>query len=421
LGQFEKALADYAAVIELEDNVQRRLERAGLYLKQKDYDKALADYSVAVELKPPYDQARLQRAAFYRERKQYDKALADYSAAIDLERDSHHGLYWRGRTHAELGDYDKALADYTALIELEPENVHARLARAGLYRETEQHEKALADYSAAVELQPRARFTRAEFYLETKQYDEALADYSALGEHYSALVELEPDNWIAWHSRGYAHAGLGQFEKAAGDFAEAADLNPDHTYSRYAHATVRLALGDTEAYRQTCASMLESLGQTEDPETAHWVAWTCVLAPGALEDPGQAVRLAQEAVESDEESDRHLETLGAALYRAGRFEEAIQRLTELTSRRDKGKEMPTRSSPAYAWFFLAMAHHQEGHIEESRKWLSRALERAQQEITDKPLWNRRLTLEMLRREAEALLGLPEETAPGEQEVTPGEK
>ena len=123
----------------------------------------------------------------------------------------------------------------------------------------------------------------------------------------------------------------------------------------------------------------------------------------------------------DEESDRYLGALGAVLYRASQFDAAIHRLTELAAGWDLGKEMPTETSPACAWFFLAMAHHQEGHFDESRKWLNRAVERAEQEITDKPLWNRRLTLKMLRREAEALLGLPEQTTPGEKEVAPGEK
>ena len=67
-------------------------------------------------------------------------------------------------------------------------------------------------------------------------------------------------------------------------------------------------------------------------------------------------------------------------------------------------------SPAYTWFFLAMTHHRLGHAEEARQWLEKAVNWTKKETEGKiegaaPLsWNRRLTLEILRREAEQLIG-----------------
>src|SRR5205807_850000 len=64
------------------------------------------------------------------------------------------------------------------------------------------------------------------------------------------------------------------------------------------------------------------------------------------------------------------------------------------------------ASTAYARFFLAMAHQRLGHGEEARRWLSEAVRVADQELAAKspPPWNRRVTLQILRREAEGLIG-----------------
>ena len=57
-----------------------------------------------------------------------------------------------------------------------------------------------------------------------------------------------------------------------------------------------------------------------------------------------------------------------------------------------------------------MAHHHLEQEAQAKEWLSKANERSQEELgTDQGerevAWNRRLTLKLLREEAEALLGL----------------
>ena len=80
-----------------------------------------------------------------------------------------------------------------------------------------------------------------------------------------------------------------------------------------------------------------------------------------------------------------LNTLGVALYRAGRIDEAIARLDE--SVKAFGGGVPQD------WVFLAMAHHKKGHVEEARRWL----EKTRAGVNDDP------EVRLLLREAEALL------------------
>ena len=68
-----------------------------------------------------------------------------------------------------------------------------------------------------------------------------------------------------------------------------------------------------------------------------------------------------------------------------------------------------QSSPAYAWFFLAMTHQRQGHPEQGRKWLDKAIKQMEEEGKNPSVpWNGALTLQLLCREAESLLGVEDE-------------
>jgi tetratricopeptide (TPR) repeat protein len=98
------------------------------------------------------------------------------------------------------------------------------------------------------------------------------------------------------------------------------------------------------------------------------------------------------------------ETRGAVLYRAGRIEEAIQQLEKTTKRFEDPGADKVASSAAYPWFFLALAHQRRSNADEARRCLDKAIELADQEMKNQVPWNRKLTLELLRREATAAIG-----------------
>jgi hypothetical protein len=95
-----------------------------------------------------------------------------------------------------------------------------------------------------------------------------------------------------------------------------------------------------------------------------------------------------------------MNTLGAILYRAGRFEEAIRQLR-------RAGELHGADGTPFDALFLAMAHHQLGHAEEARRWLR--LGRSVDPIPTRDpgdrdaSWISRLELEILQREASAMI------------------
>ncbi len=139
-----------------------------------------------------------------------------------------------------------------------------------------------------------------------------------------------------------------------------------------------------------------SFQETTNLYIANRVAWNCALAPFEVIDPEIPVKLAERAVKGTDAwySDVALNTLGAVLYRVGRFEDAIRRLEEAIKSRN-GAEAPL------AWPFLAMAHHRLGHREEARRWLDRF--QGYEPSKDHNRFWTEMQIRMLRSEAEAVI------------------
>jgi tetratricopeptide (TPR) repeat protein len=273
---------------------------------------------------------------------------------------------------------NKAAADYTKAIEFNPYNAHYWHRRGGSYLQLGEPSKAVADYTKAIELAP----TKA---------------------HY-------------WYMRGVCYLQLGEPSKAVADYTKAIELDPNDAYLHYRRALAHLDMGDTEGYRDRCAQMLDHFGQTQEAVAAHWVAWTCALTANAVEDFNRLVELAEFAIEEGEKTVQNLTSLGAILYRSGRLDEAVQKLRDLATEWEQGTELPTETSPAYTWFFLAMAHHILGHADESQRYFELAVKRANQEMTGTAGWNRKLTLQLLQAEARSLLGVSERSSLSQKEV-----
>jgi hypothetical protein len=108
------------------------------------------------------------------------------------------------------------------------------------------------------------------------------------------------------------------------------------------------------------------------------------------------VRLAEIAVRGTYALNKpnFLNTLGAALYRAGRYDKAIGRLEEGIRLR-VGVGLPAD------WAFLAMAHHRLGHRGEAHRWLDRL--REHQPSTAPAQFRDELAVRLLRSEAEAVI------------------
>ncbi len=161
-------------------------------------------------------------------------------------------------------------------------------------------------------------------------------------------------------------------------------LDPADLAARHDLILALLAAGDRDGVRRAAADLLDRFGTTADPDEANKVAWSYVLAPDPVADCEALVRLAENT----------LKTHGAALYRAGRYDEAIRRLEE-------GFPLRNGTNVPQGWAFLAMAHCRLGHQTEAHRWLDR-LKQHQPSTDPAQFWNE-LEVRLLRSEAEAVV------------------
>ena len=217
-----------------------------------------------------------------------------------------------------------------------------------------------------------------------------------------------PDRPRALQDRAALYLGLGQWRKAQADLEKAIESATANHDVHYQHALLCLILKEPREYCDACAAMVGKSGKSDDPMAANFAAWTCALAPDAVDDYKPVVGLATKAIEAQPDSDECVNTLGAILYRAGRHQAAIEWLAELDRPRENSAARGG-SSAAYTWYFLAMAQKKAGNDEQARQYLNKANQGTDRELADEknlPPWNRRATLELLRDEAKTLLAGP---------------
>ncbi len=207
-------------------------------------------------------------------------------------------------------------------------------------------------------------------------------------------IVTDPPAVLDAQAEDLARSGL--WSTAAAALEEADRLRPAGAPGRMSkYATALLMTDDRAGYRRLCGSIRDRAGGFTQPLAQNNLAWACSLAPGA-DDPGAAARLAESAVArapTAASAAVYLNTLGAALYRADRLDEARRRLEEGIARRG-GREEPSDCA------FLAMIHHRQGDRGGALRWLDRLARLAPSDGAN--FWGER-QVELLRREAEALV------------------
>ena len=232
---------------------------------------------------------------------------------------------------------------------------------------------------------------RGRVLIERGQWDEAEAAFDE-------VVRARPYNASSWIARGGFRIARGQPERASADFAVAIRLEPENL--RF--AALMPCRCWPKATRPACDKRAPTCSvdsaARRDPETANLVAWFCVLGPDSVADREAPVRLAELAVNGRAGEPRgpiYLNTLGAALYRAGRFEESIRRLEEAYPEA-RWQELYPRTGCSWPWLIINL-----GIATEARRWLDRFQTYKANEKPD-AFWDE-LEIRLLRTEAEALI------------------
>jgi tetratricopeptide (TPR) repeat protein len=254
----------------------------------------------------------------------------------------------------------------------------------------------------AIEAQRKAVAAWQQFASETKQsyhrYRQAWAN-----ERLAAMLLRANESAAAVSAYGEAVAILESFIQEQPDRA-------DHYFNcgllRSAFASDLSTAGDHNSaqkeFHEAIAAYTKVIELAPDNAVAYNnLAWLYATCPETeLRDPAKAVALAKKAVELKPAEGTGWNTLGAAQYRAGEWQAAVESLTRSLELRSGGD--------AFDWYFLTMAHCRLGNMDDARKWHPQAVEWVER---NGPLLasNRQVADELrrFRAEAEEVLGKEE--------------
>ena len=284
---------------------------------------------------------------------------------------------------------------------------------------------------------------RSRVYLQRGQYDEAARDYaatlSAAGSDdqrwsiyggvvrdvqvFSRVAALRPQDTDLRIARGRLLTWYGQWEEAASEYAPFVErYGPTFWAEHYARLLV-LTSNDQE-YRRLCRLLDKLQG---DLELKGWesyqLAVICTAGPQSGVESARILRWAENAV-GQSRSALFLFVLGAAHYRAGNYERAAECLEESDAK--WGSEPTVHNS-----FLRAMTYHRLGQNEKSRRCYAAGLQLLRKRspppgpdglprgaLLNAGALSEWQHLNMMHREAKAVLGLTDEPAPNTERVAP---
>jgi tetratricopeptide (TPR) repeat protein len=171
-------------------------------------------------------------------------------------------------------------------------------------------------------------------------------------------------------------------------------------------ALTQLRRGDKSAYRDTCKALVDLPVRSTDVVDNARPVWPLCLAPDALDDMSRLVNRAEEigADHSLNQGHWRLLLIGAARFRAQQYREANERLEQSIA---EYPAVPPHGFDTlnYQRLLLAMTKWRLGQQDEARRLLAETQPAVDEELqAPSTLWGRRTSLELLRDEAEALIG-----------------
>jgi serine/threonine protein kinase/Flp pilus assembly protein TadD len=387
-GNWDQVIVDLTHAIRLNpSNSVDFFSRGYAYAEKRDFEHAIADYTEGIRLDPKNARAYNNRGVAYTKKGDSDRAFADFNEAIRLDGGLALPYANRGVVHAEEGQFDRAIAEYSQAIRLDPKYANAYQDRGHAYCRNGQLDRGIADYDEAIRL--GAKFIgysdRGCAYSEKGQFDRAITDYDE-------AIRANPNNVIVYANRGESYCEKGEFDRAIADCDRAVQLEPKGFIGYKSRAATRAKMGEIEDalsdVRKALASHVKMPGRKNE---LAWFLATC--EEPRLRRVDRALELANAALKQAPKYAEIWTTLGAAEYRAGHWQAAVEAL-------QKSSELKYYNV-ARTGFFRAMAHWQLGQKDQARQCYQQAAAWMEK---NRP-WDKELG--RFRAEAEELMGIVE--------------
>jgi len=243
------------------------------------------------------------------------------------------------------------------------------------------------------------------WHLREAEAAEGAGRWETAARHLTALLRHQPENSSLVARRARAVSESGQWLRAAEDWERLTREEGADRIMWYRLALARLALQDRAGYRSASLDMVARFADPREPRDADLTLWTCILAPGAVEDWAPPLRTAETLLSGAPNDPSRSQSVGALLLRAGRSEEALKFLRRSQEARGDTDDPYTHLLLALAYARLDRLSEARGHLKQGTELAAPALQAQPAELASLD-WEARAELRLLLQEARAALGEP---------------
>ena len=258
-----------------------RLRLIALYIAQKDTDQALEHLDHLLEQNPGDLHAQVRKAQIFGEQGDFAAAIDELNAVLQNRPHELRVRDFLGLLYEEMKDYDRAIQTYQANVQIDPTFFDSILHLGFVSYRLKRNEEALSYLDQAVKLSPK----RPEPYLLLGLTYFQMEEYQKAKDSLENGVHQDPSNAELHFNLGTAYDKLDRFDGVVRAMEQALELDPKH--------------GDALNY----------LGYSYADRGIN---------------VEEAVSLTQRAVAIKPHNGYYVDSLGWALYKAGRIEEALE-------------------------------------------------------------------------------------------------
>lgn len=315
----ERKLADFNQAVIIDPKNAEALKTRGLfYLGEGETEKATADFAKLLELNDDDLTAHHALAEALTGAEKYDEALEHLKKAEKIDPSSPLTFTLRARIHVLQGDLPAGIADLDAALNADPNDVPSMLMRARIYQVQDKLDEAKKDVEHALLLRPgliQAILLRSMIAASEENYDTAVADMQT-------LLESDPKN-IEWRIQLAAYYNAGKRPRRSIETLNAVlEDDPQNTLALHGRADALLSVGK---HAEAIADYNEVLKlEPDNSGVLNNLAWVLATSPkDKLRNGKRSVELGTKACELTEYKKAHiLSTLAAGYAETGDFETA---------------------------------------------------------------------------------------------------
>ena len=229
------------------------VNRAKYYKDLGMHDKAMEDYSAALEIEDDLN-GLIDRGIMLRDQGRYNESMADFERALAAKPDNEFALNGKGNLLFVMGRYQEAVEVYDKGIALYPGALSFLINRSAAYFYLGQVQSALSDLQRAQEINPGypgINQKKTVMYMTIGDWNNAVASARLTAQE-------DPTNHANFGDLGQALQELGRHQEAIEAYTNAIQLNRQGKRYYQGRALSYSAVGNSQAAsndRQTARSL----------------------------------------------------------------------------------------------------------------------------------------------------------------------